>query len=62
MHLAVSMTGSPESVISMQLTGQELWQRAPQAMHLPSIRLATPRGFFGFFMSVMLNPHKTAFS
>jgi hypothetical protein len=38
----------------MQLTGQELWQRAPQAIHLPVIRLATPRGFFCFgFVSLM---------
>jgi hypothetical protein len=38
----------------MAFTGQELSQRAPQAMHLPSINRARPRGFFnGFFDSVM---------
>jgi hypothetical protein len=48
------MIGSPLSVISMQLTGQALWQRAPQAMQTPAISWATPRGFFIFgFGSVM---------
>jgi hypothetical protein len=37
------------------LTGQELSQRAPQAMHFPSARRALPRGFLvGFFGSIML--------
>jgi hypothetical protein len=34
--------------MSTALTGQALWHLAPQAMHLPSRRRATPRGFFGF--------------
>jgi hypothetical protein len=37
MHFAESMIGSPLSVISTQLTGQTLWQRAPQAMQAPAI-------------------------
>jgi hypothetical protein len=47
-HLTTSMIGSPLSVISIQLTGQTLWQRAPQAMQAPAINWATPRGFLGF--------------
>jgi hypothetical protein len=43
----------------MQSTGQELSQRAPQAMHFPSRRRALPRGFFiGFVASVMDDPLK----
>src|SRR5512133_3361013 len=54
MHLAASMIGSPLSVISTQLTGQTLWQRAPQAMQALASNWATPRGFLGFgFCSVM---------
>jgi len=33
----------------MQLTGQELSQRAPQAIHFPASSRARPRGRFGLF-------------
>jgi hypothetical protein len=53
MHVETSTIGSPASFISMQLTGQTLWQRAPQAIQVLASKCATPRGFFGFFPSLM---------
>jgi len=56
-HFGWSIIGSPASFISTQFTGQALWQRAPQAMHLPSRSDALPRGFLiGFFVSVINKP------
>src|SRR6266571_6006424 len=63
MHFSLSMLGSPASFMAMMFMGQELSQRAPQAMHLPSMIRALPRGFLiGFFASVMFDAFITAHS
>jgi hypothetical protein len=39
----------------MASTGQTLWQRAPHAMHLSSIKEALPRGFLGGFTASVID-------
>jgi len=45
MHSSTMICGSPRSFIWMASVGHACWQRAPQAMHLPSISRALGRGF-----------------
>jgi hypothetical protein len=42
----------------MASEGQDIWQRAPQAMHLPAMSRAFPRGFFFFLAVSSIDPPK----
>src|SRR4030065_365335 len=53
-HFSRSIIGSPFSFMVIASLGHSLSQRAPQAMHLPGISRAVPRGRFRFLGSSII--------